>query len=61
MTLPVAATGNDSGMRQSDRPNVLIIMCDDMGYGDLGCYGQPYISTPCIDSMAAQGLRFTQA
>ena len=61
LTLPVAATGNDSGMRQSDRPNVLIIMCDDMGYGDLGCYGQPYISTPCIDSMAAQGLRFTQA
>lgn len=61
LTIPVAATGNDSGMRQSDRPNVLIIMCDDMGYGDLGCYGQPYISTPCIDSMAAQGLRFTQA
>lgn len=61
LTLPVAATGNDSGMRQSERPNVLIIMCDDMGYGDLGCYGQPYISTPCIDSMAAQGLRFTQA
>lgn len=61
LTLPVAATGNDSGIRQSDRPNVLIIMCDDMGYGDLGCYGQPDISTPCIDSMAAQGLRFTQA
>lgn len=61
LTLPVAATGNDSGMRQCDRPNVLIIMCDDMGYGDLGCYGQPYISTPYIDSMAAQGLRFTQA
>lgn len=43
------------------RPNVIFIMCDDMGYGDLGCYGQPYISTPHIDSMAAEGMRFTQA
>ena len=43
------------------RPNVLFIMCDDMGYGDLGCYGQPYILTPNIDTMARQGMRFTQA
>lgn len=45
----------------SERPNILVIMCDDMGYGDLGCYGQPYIDTPCIDSLARQGMRFTQA
>lgn len=44
-----------------DKPNVIFIMCDDMGYGDLGCYGQPYISTPNIDSLAAHGIRFTQA
>ena len=43
------------------RPNILFIMCDDMGYGDLGCYGQPYIQTPCIDSLAHHGMRFTQA
>lgn len=43
------------------QPNVILIMCDDMGYGDLGCYGQPYISTPNIDRMAREGLRFTQA
>ena len=42
-------------------PNIIFIMCDDMGYGDLGCYGQPYIETPCIDSLAAHGMRFTQA
>lgn len=45
----------------ADRPNILYIMCDDMGYGDLGCYGQPYISTPNIDSLARSGIRFTQA
>lgn len=61
MTLPVAATALEQDTVQDGRPNVLIIMCDDMGYGDLGCYGQPYISTPCIDSMAANGIRFTQA
>ena len=43
------------------KPNIIYIMCDDMGYGDLGCYGQPYISTPRIDSMAGEGMRFTQA
>ena len=45
----------------SNRPNILFILCDDMGYGDLACYGQPYISTPNIDRMASEGMRFTQA
>lgn len=44
-----------------DRPNIIYIMCDDMGYGDLGCYGQQLISTPNIDRMASEGMRFTQA
>ncbi len=43
------------------RPNIIYIMCDDMGYGDLGCYGQRLIETPNIDRLAAQGMRFTQA
>ena len=42
-------------------PNILFILCDDMGYGDLACYGQPYIHTPHIDQMAREGMRFTQA
>ncbi|KAK6024268.1 arylsulfatase [Ostertagia ostertagi] len=43
------------------RPNIVIIMADDMGYGDLGCYGAQKISTPSIDSLARQGMRFTDA
>ena len=42
-----------------ERPNIVIIYADDLGYGDLGCYGSPTIRTPYLDRMAAQGLRFT--
>ena len=47
--------------QKTPKPNIIYIMCDDMGYGDLGCYGQSYISTPNIDNMAKEGMRFTQA
>ena len=43
------------------KPNIIFILCDDMGYGDLGCYGQKYIQTPHLDRMAQEGMRFTQA
>jgi arylsulfatase A-like enzyme len=46
--------------RGADRPNLIWIMADDLGYGDLGCYGQKVIGTPRLDQMAAEGLRFTQ-
>jgi arylsulfatase A-like enzyme len=42
-----------------DRPNIVLIMCDDMGYSDLGCYGGE-IATPNIDRLAEEGVRFTQ-
>ena len=47
--------------QQTQRPNIIYIMCDDLGYSDLGCYGQQYIATPNLDRMAEQGMRFTQA
>jgi arylsulfatase A-like enzyme len=42
------------------KPNIIFIMADDLGYGDLGCYGQKHIKTPNIDQLAAEGTRFTQ-
>lgn len=42
------------------QPNVIYILADDLGYGDLGCYGQKVIQTPELDRMAKEGLRFTQ-
>lgn len=41
------------------KPNIIFIMADDLGYGDLGCYGQKHIRTPNIDKLADEGMRFT--
>lgn len=43
------------------KPNIVLILADDLGYGDLGCYGQKRIQTPNIDRLAAEGIRFTSA
>lgn len=49
-----------SEIRAGDRPpNVIVIMTDDQGYGDLGCYGSPNIETPNIDRLASEGMRLT--
>ena len=45
--------------RASNKPNFVIIFCDDLGYGDLGCYGHPTIRTPNLDQMAAEGQKWT--
>ncbi|MGJ8642224.1 MAG: sulfatase family protein [Luteolibacter sp.] len=44
---------------ESKRPNIVVILCDDLGYGDLECYGHPHIKTPHLNRMADEGIRFT--
>src|SRR5437660_3431856 len=46
--------------QQARKPNIIFILADDLGYGELGCYGQKKIKTPNIDRLAAEGMRFTQ-
>src|SRR4029077_13465675 len=50
-----------SGRAASDtRPNIIFLLTDDMGYGDVGCYGGDFVPTPNIDRLAAEGTKFTQ-
>jgi len=71
-TTSTAAAGMAAGMiclnpatlhasaKSGRKPNIIYIMADDLGYGDLGCYGQQKTRTPNIDKMAREGIRFTQ-
>src|SRR5262245_4639493 len=55
VVFPTAAAAADD----AQRPNLVFILADDLGYGDLGCYGQMKIRTPHLDRLAAEGVRFT--
>src|SRR5438477_8268141 len=59
----VAATTVPVVQAQSDRarPNIIVILADDIGYGDLSCYGATKVKTPNLDKLATQGMRFTDA
>ena len=43
----------------ASKPNILVVLCDDLGYGDLECYGHPHIKTPELNKLASEGIRFT--
>ena len=58
-----AAAAPDLALAQkerTDRPNIILMMADDLGYGELGSYGQTKIRTPHLDQLAAEGMRFTR-
>ncbi|MDB4365818.1 arylsulfatase [Pirellulales bacterium] len=55
----VCAVGPIQAVAQTSRPNVIVIMTDDQGYGDIGCHGNPIIKTPCIDRLHEESLRLT--
>ena len=57
---PVAAAEDGGGDSGAERPNFVVIFCDDLGYGDLGAFGHPTIRTPNLDRMAREGQRWTQ-
>jgi arylsulfatase A-like enzyme len=61
LTVCLPALGAIATAAPATRPNILLIVADDLGYGDLGCYGATRIKTPNIDRLAAQGVRFTDA
>jgi len=61
LILLLALVGTGATPRQDAKPNIIIILSDDVGYGDVGCYGATQVKTPNIDRLAAQGLRFTDA
>lgn len=62
LTLTLCFGGVDAGLSENatKAPNLVILFADDLGYGDLGCYGHPTIRTPNLDRMAAEGMKFTQ-
>ena len=60
VTALVIPTATSAGAaEESSKPNIVFLLADDLGYGDLGCYGQTKIKTPNIDRLAAEGMRFS--
>jgi N-acetylgalactosamine-6-sulfatase len=63
MAAPLLLAGCDTTAQAASglkKPNIVFVLADDLGYGDLGCYGRQDIKTPVIDRVAAEGVRFTQ-
>lgn len=61
ISLMISSPALPQGFQNDTQPNIIFIMADDMGYGDLGSYGQELIQTPHLDQLAKEGTRFTQA
>ncbi len=59
LAMPGASVFSQQGFAGTQPPNFIIIFCDDLGYGDIGCFGSSKNRTPNLDRMAAEGMRFT--
>jgi arylsulfatase A len=59
ITLPILIFFTACQQSPETKPNIIFILADDLGYGELGCYGQQLIQTPNVDHLASQGMRFT--
>src|SRR3954462_9145596 len=59
IVIAIAAMAAVLNCRAADKPNIIVILADDLGYGDVGCYGATKVKTPNIDRLASQGIRFT--
>lgn len=59
--LSLAGFGIAAAAQTTSQPNIILLVADDLGYGDLSCYGATRVSTPCVDSLANAGVRFTNA
>ena len=55
LSLPKPGAAQD----EQAKPNIVVVLCDDLGYGDLECYGHPHIKTPNLNALGADGIRFT--
>ena len=60
LLIPIVGLLAASPVEAANQPNIVLILADDLGYGDLGCFGHSTIATPNLDRMAAEGMKFTQ-
>ena len=60
LSILLNSCNNSSKVQSNEKPNIIYILADDLGYGDLSCYGQNHFQTPNLDQLAAEGMRFTQ-
>ena len=59
LTTPLLSAASAYAQNEAGKPNVIIILADDLGYGDLECYGAKNVKTPHVNKLAKQGIRFT--